>query len=82
MRRLSGRLALLGLAAAACVLCGREARTQQAAPPEIPPRQGTRETIQLFNGKDLSNWNGHVKYWTVQDGVIVGKNTQPVPVST
>jgi hypothetical protein len=29
----------------------------------------------LFNGKDLSGWKGNEKYWSVQDGVIVGKNT-------
>src|SRR6516165_9556758 len=40
------------------------------------------ETIKLFNGKDLDGWEGHEKYWSVQDGVIVGKNTKPVPVST
>ncbi len=29
----------------------------------------------LFNGKDLSGWKGNEKYWSVQDGAIVGKNT-------
>jgi 6-phosphogluconolactonase len=49
----------------------------------VPPREGKRETIVLFNGKDLTGWTGHVgKYWSVQDGVIVGKNTEPVAVST
>lgn len=38
--------------------------------------------MKLFNGKDLSGWVGHEKYWSVQDGVIVGKNTDVVPVST
>jgi uncharacterized protein (DUF427 family) len=28
----------------------------------------------LFNGKDLSGWKGNEKYWSVQDGTIVGKN--------
>ena len=28
----------------------------------------------LFNGKDTSGWKGNEKYWSVQDGVIVGKN--------
>jgi CubicO group peptidase (beta-lactamase class C family) len=31
----------------------------------------------LFNGKDLSGWEGHIgKYFSVENGVIVGKNTQ------
>ncbi len=51
--------------------------------PVVPPRKGERETIQLFNGKDLTGWEGHTdKYWSVKDGVIVGKNTDKVPVST
>lgn len=29
----------------------------------------------LFNGKDLTGWKGNEKYWSVQDGVIIGKNT-------
>src|SRR5688572_27027182 len=49
----------------------------------VPPREGKREMIELFNGKDLSGWTGHIgKYWSVKDGVIVGKNTDPIPVST
>jgi hypothetical protein len=51
--------------------------------PVVPPREGNREVLHLFNGKDLSGWVGHkMKYWSVQDGVIVGRNTEPVPVST
>lgn len=50
--------------------------------PEVPPRKGTSETIELFNGKDLSGWQGHSDLWSVADGVIVGRNTDPVKVST
>jgi Domain of Unknown Function (DUF1080) len=50
--------------------------------PVVPPRQGTSETIKLFNGKDLEGWEGRQDLWSVQDGVIVGKNTEPVKVST
>jgi Domain of Unknown Function (DUF1080) len=50
--------------------------------PAIPPRTGESKTIKLFNGKDLDGWRGHEKYWSVVDGVIVGKNTEPVKVST
>ncbi|MEQ1850785.1 MAG: DUF1080 domain-containing protein [Chthoniobacteraceae bacterium] len=28
---------------------------------------------QLFNGKDLSGWDGNMKLWSVQDGAITGK---------
>lgn len=40
------------------------------------------EKIKLFDGKTLDGWVGHEKYWSVVDGVIVGKNTEPVAVST
>jgi hypothetical protein len=59
---------------------------QPKAPPKeapvVPPRQGKSETIHLFNGKNLDGWEGYEGHWSVQDDVIVGKNTRPVPVST
>lgn len=53
-----------------------------AEPPVVPPRAGKTETIRLFNGRDLTGWDGYPENWSVRDGVIVGKNTKPVPVST
>ena len=50
--------------------------------PVIPPRKGKSENIKLFNGKDLNGWVGHKTLWSVEDGVIVGRNTKPNPVST
>lgn len=50
--------------------------------PVVPPKTGESETIKLFNGRNLDGWEGHQKYWSVRDGVIVGKNSQRVPVST
>jgi hypothetical protein len=44
--------------------------------------KGKSETIKLFNGKDLTGWEGYKDHWSVEDGVIVGKNDKPVPVST
>lgn len=29
--------------------------------------------VPLFNGKDLTGWQGNPAFWTVQDGVLVGK---------
>ena len=34
----------------------------------------------LFNGKDLTNWKGDMKRWSVQDGAITGKNTAEDPL--
>jgi 6-phosphogluconolactonase len=68
---------------AAIVFPGLAAAADPAAPPVVPPREGKRETITLFNGKDLSGWTGHIgKYWSVKDGVIVGRNEEPIAVST
>lgn len=50
--------------------------------PDIPPRKGRSANIRLFNGKDLSGWIGDQKYWSVEDGEIVGRNAEPLPVST
>ncbi len=50
--------------------------------PVVPPREGKREVVEIFNGKDLNGWVGHFKYWSVKDGVIIGKNTAEIPVST
>jgi len=50
--------------------------------PVIPPREGKSETIKLFNGKNLDGWEGHEHLWSVNDGVIVAKNTDPIKVST
>ena len=71
------RLAALGLLAVALVAGGLQT---PPAPAEAAP--GDKEWKSLFNGKDLDGWEGHEKYWSVQDGVIIGKNTKPVPVST
>ena len=31
----------------------------------------------LFNGKDLSGWDGNPELWSVEDGAITGKTTGP-----
>src|SRR5213594_1281434 len=50
--------------------------------PEVPPRKGKTETIKLFNGEDLKGWEGYEDLWSVQEGVIVAKNTKPLKYST
>lgn len=46
------------------------------------PKEGKTETIKLFNGENLEGWEGHDDLWSVQDGIIVAKNTKPIKVST
>src|SRR5258708_2943233 len=43
--------------------------------PLVPPHKGKSEVLRLFNGKDFDGWEGHEKYWSHKDGVIIGKNT-------
>ena len=50
--------------------------------PVVPPKTGKSQSIKLFNGRDLDGWHGHEKFWSVKNGAIVGKNLQPVKVST
>jgi hypothetical protein len=64
-------------------LTGPRSSGQPAKPaPEVPPRQGKSETIELFNGKNLDGWEGYTDLWSVKEGVIVAKNTKPVEFST
>jgi hypothetical protein len=35
--------------------------------------------VELFNGKDLTGWEGNPKLWSVQDGVITGQTTADNP---
>jgi hypothetical protein len=67
-------LSLLGLT----LLLSEGSKAIAQPAPDAP----ASETITLFNGKDLEGWEGHKKYWSVVDGVIVGKNSEEVPVST
>jgi hypothetical protein len=69
-------------ASLAMIVLGATAIASAADAPVVPPKTGTSETIKLFNGKNLDGWHGNEKLWSVQDGVIVGKNAEPVMVST
>lgn len=80
MKRMSVGLLLLGLAAVLVLSPSSSAGKKEV--PIVPPQKGKSETIKLFNGRNLDGWEGHEKYWSVEDGEIVGKNTEPVKVST
>jgi hypothetical protein len=64
------------------VLIGGIASGGKKEAPVVPPLKGETKTIHLFNGKNLDGWVGFNDYWSVQDGVIVGKNTEPIKHST
>jgi hypothetical protein len=44
------------------------------------PAAGPGDAKDLFNGKDLSGWDGDESVWSVQDGVITGRAMKAVPL--
>lgn len=42
--------------------------------------QQANETVQLFNGKDLSHWRGDARVWSVEDGCIKGATSDDVVI--
>jgi hypothetical protein len=46
---------------------------------EINAPKNDKGEYVLFNGKDLSGWDGNPKFWSVQDGAITGKTTKEEP---
>jgi hypothetical protein len=55
-----------------------------AAPILIDDRSESRGFRSIFNGNDLSGWDGDPKLWSVKDGAITGQSTpeNPVKVNT
>ncbi len=78
-RRLSRRrfLAAGATAAAAAAFGCAGAPVEESAPtPEEKPVAGSSEEgfVSIFNGQDLSGWEGDTKLWLVEDGVLVGRS--------
>jgi hypothetical protein len=64
---------LLVFTALLFALSAAAADTPRTAPPEPSGVQA------LFNGKDLSGWDGDGRLWSVKDGVIHGETTAENP---
>jgi hypothetical protein len=79
--QMPGRSLLLPLLTAAIILCVRHSADSQDAP-DVPPRKGRSSNIRLFNDNDLTGWVGDDQYWSVDAGEIVGRNKEPLAVST
>ena len=45
---------------------------------QAPPESGMNS---IFNGKDLTGWDGDPKLWSVQDGAIRGETTKENPAN-
>lgn len=60
------------VAALAFSMCAASASAQPApAPPPAPEGM-----VKIFNGTDLTGWEGNMKLWSVKDGVIRGETTR------
>ena len=75
-------LASLLLVGACGVAVGQPKQPPKADPPVVKPLEGKSETVKLFDGKTLNGWVGFEDLWSVADGVIVAKNSQPLKYST
>jgi hypothetical protein len=60
------------LAVAAALVAGFNA---SAADNELTDQEKADGYVLLFNGKDLTGWEGESDFWSVQDGAIIGKTT-------
>lgn len=40
------------------------------------------EFVSIFNGGDLSGWTGDSRYWSVEDGALVGRISAGAPLAT
>ena len=77
------RLVPLMLLLAAGVAVGEDKKpADKKETPVVKPREGKSETVHLFDGKSLDGWEGYEDLWSVKDGVIVAKNTDPLKFST
>ncbi|MBM4018085.1 MAG: DUF1080 domain-containing protein [Planctomycetes bacterium] len=78
--RLNVSLAATTVAGLLCVLCAAARTAPAAAPPaaasSAAPEQGF---VPIFNGKDLTGWDGNPKFWSVKDGAVRGETTKENP---
>ncbi len=55
------------------------------AAPEPPPKTDVdlgKGVIAIFDGTGLENWKGDPRFWSVEDGCIVGRSTAENPCTT
>ena len=45
----------------------------------LDDRRAEQGFVKLFNGKDLTGWDGNPKLWSVKDGAITGQTTAECP---
>jgi hypothetical protein len=80
-RSLTRRAILRGAAAASLAIAASQALPSAGRAAEETKAEGPKA---LFNGKDLTGWDGDPKFWSVKDGAITGITTveNPTPKNT
>lgn len=71
---------LLALFALSTTLLAVEETSEVLNTPDLPDRKPFGSEQKIFNGKDLTDWAGNKKFWSVQGGAITGKTTAENPL--
>ncbi len=53
-----------------------------ASPDPLRAEEAEEGFVPMFNGRDLTGWEGFPGWWTVRDGAIVGESTAEKPSPT
>jgi len=70
-------LALAVVAVSAFAVSGQE--KPQVEPAKVTAPDEPEGMVRIFNGKDLTGWEGDTRLWSVKDGAIRGETTQENP---
>jgi 3-keto-disaccharide hydrolase len=81
LSRCLAAFALFALASTSVAQAKKDPPPKKEAP-IVAPLKGESKTIELFDGKSLSGWDGYEDLWSVKDGMIVAKNEKPLKFST
>lgn len=57
-------------------------RIQAFGPGATEPPPAEETFLSLFDGKTLDGWHGDERFWSVRDGVLVGKSDEPIDANT
>src|SRR2546421_11994958 len=76
------RLSVVALVALGLAVPGVLADDKPAAGRAELPKPDADGFMTIFNGKDLTGWEGLEDYWSVKDGVISGHETKETSKQT
>jgi hypothetical protein len=81
-KRMAEHSSLAAIAAIASIAMGvmsLAARLDAADPSSTELTGGEKGFVSIFNGKDLTGWDGDPRFWSARDGVIRGETTLEKP---